>query len=74
MKGRKIRSRSSCRMPGPESAISTSRLPFSASSESPTVPPSGVHLKAFVSRLEMTCRTRSPSETMTASSPFVSRR
>src|SRR5919199_2448434 len=62
--GRKMRSRSCGEIPGPESSTATETEPFSAASSSSTRPPSGVHRKAFESRLEMIWSTRSPSETI----------
>ena len=56
------------RDPGPESTTSTRTTPFAAASWSSTRPPSGVQRNAFESRFEMTCSTRSPSETITGGS------
>src|SRR5437868_6298922 len=62
--GRKIRSCSSIATPGPVSSTATDTRPFAAVNSSCTRPPSGVQRNAFESRLEMICRTRSPSETI----------
>ena len=72
-KGRKIRSTSSSGMPGPVSSTATEIVPFSCSSASSTRPPSGVQRKAFASRLEMICSTRSPSAMITGRAPITCR-
>ena len=51
--GRKIRSRSSGRIPGPVSPTTTYTNPLSDDSPRSTRPPSGVQRNAFESRLEM---------------------
>ena len=67
-----MRSRWDGGIPGPESTTSTLADPLPEASRSSILPPSGVQWNAFESRFEITCSTRSPSETITGGSPFAS--